>query len=104
MSTVERVVEPWLPALLGHLAFAPGMAFPAPLRSLVALSGDRPWCTFATFVRGLFRAHHSCHPVSFARTMRRRRAPERHDGYWGLAAEARAGPIRAGLPRERDRR
>src|SRR5262249_34614830 len=31
------------------------------------------------------------HALSFARTMRRRRAPERHDGHWGLAAGARAG-------------
>jgi hypothetical protein len=30
------------------------------------------------------------HALSFARTMRRRRAPERHDGHWGLAAGARA--------------
>jgi class 3 adenylate cyclase len=29
--------------------------------------------------------------------MRRRRAPERHDGHWGLAAGARAGAIRAGF-------
>src|SRR5215471_12948916 len=43
------------------------------------------------------------HALSFARTMRRRRAPERHDGHWGLAAGARAGTIRAGFPRERDR-
>src|SRR6516162_9484594 len=35
--------------------------------------------------------------------MRRRRAPERHDGHWGLAAGARAGAIRAGFSRERDR-
>src|SRR5215472_13199047 len=35
--------------------------------------------------------------------MRRRRAPERHDGYWGLAAAARAGAIRAGFSRERNR-
>src|SRR5215469_6549288 len=40
------------------------------------------------------------HALSFARTMRRRRAPERHDGHWGLAAGARAGAIRAGFPRE----
>src|SRR5215469_9803387 len=43
------------------------------------------------------------HALSFARTMRRRRAPERHDGHWWLAAGARAGAIRAGFPRERDR-
>src|SRR6516165_2781906 len=43
------------------------------------------------------------HALSFARTMRRRRAPERHDGHWGLAAGARAGALRAGFPRERDR-
>src|SRR6516162_3433289 len=43
------------------------------------------------------------HASSFARTMSRRRAPERHDGHWGLAAEARAAAIRAGFPRERDR-
>src|SRR5438067_13023565 len=41
--------------------------------------------------------------LSFARIMRRRRAPERHNGHWGLAAGARAGAIRAGFPRERDR-
>src|SRR5262244_1722916 len=40
---------------------------------------------------------------SFARTMSRRRAPERHDGHWGLAAGAWAGAIRAGFSRERDR-
>src|SRR5262249_24748425 len=41
--------------------------------------------------------------LSLARTMCRRRAPERYDGHWELAAEARAGAIRAGFPRERDR-
>src|SRR5215831_9239116 len=35
--------------------------------------------------------------------MRRRLAPERHDGHRGLAAGAGAGAIRAGVPRERDR-
>src|SRR5689334_20048612 len=34
--------------------------------------------------------------LSFARTIRRRRAPERDDGHWGLAAGARPGAIRAG--------
>src|SRR5262249_47650125 len=43
------------------------------------------------------------HALSFGRTMRRKRAPERHDGHWGLAAGARAAAIRAGFSRERDR-
>src|SRR5215472_16056493 len=49
----------------------------APLRSLGTSSGNGLKCTFATFVRRLLRAHHKLPRVIFARTMRRRRAPER---------------------------
>src|SRR5207248_10537029 len=68
-------------------------AGPAPLRSLVAISGGGVRCTFASFVDAYFGRIIGSHALSFARTMRRRRAPERHNGHWGLAAGARAGAI-----------
>src|SRR5204862_1429207 len=51
---------------------------------------DSLGCTYATFVRRLLRAHHRLPRVSFRGYYGRRRAPERHDGHWGLAAGARA--------------
>ena len=48
-----------------HSASAAGTALHAPLRSLVAISGDGPRCTFATFVRRPLRAHHRLPRVTF---------------------------------------
>src|SRR6516225_278531 len=69
--------------LCGHSLRSAATAYDAPLR--------RSFDAYFGHVIG-------SHGLSFARTMRRRRAPERHDGHWGLAAGARAGAIRAGFP------
>src|SRR6516164_5381725 len=74
--------------LCGHSLRSAATAYDAPLRH-----------SFDAYFGRIIGSH----ALSFARTMRRRRTPERHDGHWGLAAGARAGAIRAGFPRERDR-
>ena len=83
-----RQREPLLMPLCGHSLRSAATADDAPLRH-----------SFDAYFRRIIGSRR----LSFARTMRRRRAPGRHDGHWGLAAGARAGAIRAGFPRERDR-
>src|SRR6516225_1544258 len=65
--------EPLLLPLCGRSLRSGATAYDAPLR--------HPFDAYFGRIIG-------SHALSFARTMRRRRAPERHDGHWGLAAWA----------------
>jgi len=66
-------------------------------------SGGELRSPFASFVRRLLRLIIGSHALSFARTMRRSLAPERHDRHWGAGCGGSGWSDTRGFPRERDR-